>query len=1622
MPATSYAVEVCNHRNEFEQDTAEKKVGCNSITASTGTVNQPALYPDAMAIGTEGSLVVEREYSSIRAAFEAWRDVDPAQPIPFDSWNSGWSHDFERNIVVDVAEGEIFYVRPDGENTQSFFPPVDEACGGFGIALNTFFGGEFYEAVQMSVVGDCAASSLGELEVRIRETDGSLWKFAWAYGGVYVPYEVIQPDGYVVSFAYFEPGSPVAACSSSVSYEAGRLCQIQGDDGAYLAFAYHDPSDSAAPGLAAIASITAGPSAGVEATRAIYSYTEESRSVADCTAESLAECEGAWSERPASDPSRSVWLLTGVDHQRQGGSGWQTHSSESYVYTDRSFFQPDADPVFGYDTSGPIRVPLEEPGAHERAGLWLLRRVLRGTPSGDSFVQGHEYTRCGLGASDEKSGAYEWLGYVQTPAPQFECDLQGEMILAYTNASTGELREYRVDWDEAALLEVSDDCGCSGSATNFERSTLQVNAKSDATGVRIAYAYDSEGRPILAQHNWDGDVDTLTPGPFPSGANGGKPVRVTRYEYAENATAATTVESQVFSAPCETPSAAFGDVSCASYPPAAGAEPMLETDYDPDTSGGYNEVQTETRPARDRWTGWTAADSSSLALVRQERETAYEYSGTRLTAVVDPLGARTEYRYHAGGLDAGRLREVAWLAGAVDVVLQRYSGYDSEGRPGRIEDENGAYELLSYDLDGRLSQVVSYDVAGTAVRETRFVYRADDKLLRTEVGSPGGPYVAEQSASTAPGDAPSALSFCNQQEQTDVATFQTRWQACLEGLSALEKTTSTARGVTTGGGFGASESTSFTYDLSGRPEQWETVDRASEVFAKAAQRFDAAGRPESVLRYTDSPSSPSGVQTNGYDLRGLLVAATDPRYGDVSAQTADNLNQANRLITYNAFEQVETVTVGAGTSDEATTQFLYDAHGNLAEQIDANGRVTAYLYDDFGQLLAVDSPDTGRTQFAYNAVGDLIEMTYADGQRVEYLYDDRQRLTVKRFGGAPALELSYVYDSLAEAPASVSCPGRGAVDFDPDPTYLGDRLSAVFHESGATYFSYDSLGQVVATYEQPGPAFSVCDLEIVRYRYDGAGRLIGQSYPSGRVVDYIYDTDSLYPSEVRVDGQAFISDVRYAPGGTLAGYTSSTITLDASWNLSGESTQRRYEASGGGDVFSWDVATRDENGNVLQARELAWNQRQDFTYDTQERLIATDASVEGTETVPLGEHVCAFGYDGSGNRLTERCFEQSTIDYSYDSGSSRLASLSWAASEAVCGPSASTVMRDLTRDARGRTTAVYRDGFAASPDVFGLRYGTFGRLSAVDTDGDGNDDFGYRYDDLGLRRSKSDVAAGTSHRFHYTLSGELLGEASTSVSRDYIWVAGELIGVVSDGSVYHVATDHLGTPRRAYDGTGALAWAVDVEAFGRAHSRADAIQIPIRYPGQYEDAETGLHYNRARFYDPSTGRYLTPDPRGQFGGDLTLFGYAASNPGRYTDAEGESAVADAIPVAIGLAVADGPVLPFGDAAGAVVLAGALAVDIALAVVLMNQDNSDECGSAPPAAMAGGKNDGKLSKDKRENLDARINDAREAWQKAKAKPSKTKEDKKLVEKLKRQYERLRGQKRGSESHGIDNERH
>ena len=77
--------------------------------------------------------------------------------------------------------------------------------------------------------------------------------------------------------------------------------------------------------------------------------------------------------------------------------------------------------------------------------------------------------------------------------------------------------------------------------------------------------------------------------------------------------------------------------------------------------------------------------------------------------------------------------------------------------------------------------------------------------------------------------------------------------------------------------------------------------------------------------------------------------------------------------------------------------------------------------------------------------------------------------------------------------------------------------------------------------------------------------------------------------------------------------------------------------------------------------------------------------------------------------------------------------------------------------------------------------------------------------------------------------------------------------------VYDVHTDHLDTPRLLTDDAGTVVWRDAHEAFGKAHLDAgNTVTFNVRFPGQYFDVESGLHYNRFRTYDPGIGRYIWP--------------------------------------------------------------------------------------------------------------------------------------------------------------------
>jgi RHS repeat-associated protein len=91
---------------------------------------------------------------------------------------------------------------------------------------------------------------------------------------------------------------------------------------------------------------------------------------------------------------------------------------------------------------------------------------------------------------------------------------------------------------------------------------------------------------------------------------------------------------------------------------------------------------------------------------------------------------------------------------------------------------------------------------------------------------------------------------------------------------------------------------------------------------------------------------------------------------------------------------------------------------------------------------------------------------------------------------------------------------------------------------------------------------------------------------------------------------------------------------------------------------------------------------------------------------------------------------------------------------------------------------------------------------------------------------------------------------------------------------YGVVTDHLGTPRVLVDDVGELAWKAQLDVYGVARVEVEKTSCPWRWPGQYEDEETGLYYNRFRYYDPETGRYISQDPIRLKGG-LDIYAYVS---------------------------------------------------------------------------------------------------------------------------------------------------
>jgi RHS repeat-associated protein len=235
----------------------------------------------------------------------------------------------------------------------------------------------------------------------------------------------------------------------------------------------------------------------------------------------------------------------------------------------------------------------------------------------------------------------------------------------------------------------------------------------------------------------------------------------------------------------------------------------------------------------------------------------------------------------------------------------------------------------------------------------------------------------------------------------------------------------------------------------------------------------------------------------------------------------------------------------------------------------------------------------------------------------------------------------------------------------------------------------------------------------------------------------------------------------------------------------------------------------------------------------------------------------AFTYDAVGNRLTSAAV---TGSWTYNANN-ELSDYDGVSFE---------------YDANGNTTRKTGDG-----TVTVFAYDVDNRMVRVE-DGSGTVTANYYYDPFGRRLWKE--AGGTRTCFLYAdegLVGEYDGAGAEIKTYGYkpgsAWTTDPLF-MKQGGQYFFYQNDHLGTPQKITNVNGGVVWSAKYESFGKAQAEAGStVENNLRFPGQYVDQETGLHYNYHRYYETGIGRYLTPDPIG-LAGDINPFTYTSNSP------------------------------------------------------------------------------------------------------------------------------------------------
>lgn len=626
----------------------------------------------------------------------------------------------------------------------------------------------------------------------------------------------------------------------------------------------------------------------------------------------------------------------------------------------------------------------------------------------------------------------------------------------------------------------------------------------------------------------------------------------------------------------------------------------------------------------------------------------------------------------------------------------------------------------------------------------------------------------------------------------------------------------------------------------------------------------------------------TAVQRFEYDALGRVI----------SVETADS----NKMkLRYNAYDEVMEV-----RDHKKTVRFAYTPLGSL-QMREEDGRRVYFEYDRMEQLKAVSNEHHEHYYFDRNLKGDIVREQTFDGVE-RYLARDGagKVLRIQRPGGRWT---AYEYDALGRIVRAEYYDGTWE-------TYNYNRnglLITAKNPEISIQLNRDSRGRVIQETQQTTLADG--NAVSVESTYDKNGNRVQVTSSLGARVQSTYDKQGLL-AQMQAQTDELLAKQQEA---WSAQFSRNGLGQEIERVLTGGIRSR----------MAYDAAGRPLRQSVSNSsgRELVNKQ---YTWDANFQLKQV---LDG-----LTQGVTSFSYDALGNLASAR-YEDGSFDYKlpdevgnvyrdryrkdrvYGSGGKLLKDQNWQYSYDVEGNLVLKTRRTLHGAAPQLANAgsMYRlsgeridekASYMVDDRAMGeqwqsgdwaYRWQGNGMLKEVIRP-DGSQ-LAFEYDALGRRTAKIDVSKDRINRYlwdgnvllqewSYALQdrpklvsnafGELAMDRAEPISELITWVyeegrftpSAKLVGT----DRYSIISDYLGTPIRAYDDSGTEVWSRELDIYGGVRKGSNDF-VPFTYQGQYFDQETGLCYNRFRYYDPEVGNYVSQDPIGLAGNNPTAYGY-----------------------------------------------------------------------------------------------------------------------------------------------------